>query len=50
MRIDCLRDWRSVRVTESLLAQFLRCPETVHQSCIRMTEGMEAIAAGHLNT
>src|SRR3974377_1585626 len=49
MSIDCLRDWRSLRVTESLLTQFLGCSETVHQSCIRMTEGVEAIATGHLN-
>src|SRR5712692_735837 len=49
MSIDCLRDWRSVRVTESLLTQFLGCSETVHQSCIRMTEGVEAIATGQLN-
>jgi len=50
MSIDCLRDWRSVRVTESLLTQFLGCSETVHQSCVRVTEGVEAIAAWHLNT
>ena len=50
MIIDCLRDGLSVRVTESLLTQFLGCSETVHQSCIRMTEGVEAIAAGRLNT
>src|SRR5689334_24641789 len=31
-------------------SQFLRCPETVHQSCVRMTERMEAIAAWHLDT
>src|SRR5260370_15504379 len=49
MSIDCLRDWRSVRVTESLLTQFLGCSETVHLSCIRMTEGVEAIATGYLN-
>ncbi len=49
MSIDCLRDRRSIRMTESLLTQFLRCSETAHQSCIRMTEGVEAIAAGHLN-
>ena len=39
--IDCLRDWRSVCVTEPLLTQFLRCSKTVHQSCIRMTEGAD---------
>jgi hypothetical protein len=49
MSIDCLCDWRSLRVTESLLTQFLGRSETVHQSCIRMTEGVEAIATGHLN-
>jgi hypothetical protein len=48
--IDSLSDRRSVCVTESLLSQFLRCPETAHQSCIRVTEGVEAIAAGRLNT
>src|SRR6267378_6690907 len=46
MSIDCLRDGRSVRVTESLLTQFLGCSETVHQSCIRMTECVEAIGCG----
>src|SRR5260370_35589903 len=49
MSIDCLRDWRSFCVTESLLTQFLRCSETVHHSCIRMTERREALAAWHLN-
>src|SRR5216684_8684463 len=50
MSVDRLRDWRAVCVSESLLAEFLRCSETAHQSCVRMTERMEAIAAWHLDT
>ncbi len=49
MRVDRLRDWRAVGVSESLLAQFLRSPKTAHQSCIRVTERVEAIAARHLD-
>ena len=41
MSVDCLCDRRAVSVAESLLTQFLGCPETVHQSCVRMTEGVE---------
>src|SRR5947207_12647207 len=48
--VNRVRNWRAVGVAESLLTQFLRCPETVHQSCVRMTERMEAIAAWHLDT
>src|SRR5882762_2686163 len=38
VRVDRLRDWRPISVAESLLPQFLRCSETVHQSCVRVTE------------
>src|SRR5260370_12043398 len=51
MSIDCLRDRRSVHVTESLLTQFLGCSETAHQSCVCVTEGVEAMcraAPGYL--
>src|SRR6266852_681026 len=50
VRVDRLRNRRAVGVPESLLTQFLRCPETAHQSCVRMTERVEAIPAWHLDT
>ncbi len=50
VRVDRLRDWRAISVAESLLEQFLRFSETAHQSCVRMTERVEAIAAWHLDT
>ena len=43
--INRVRNWQAVGVSESLLTQILRSSETVHQSCVRMTERMEAIAA-----
>jgi hypothetical protein len=49
VRVDCLRDWRSISVAQSLLTQFLRCSETAHQSSVRMPERMEAITAWHLD-
>jgi hypothetical protein len=50
MRVDCFFDRRAVGVAESPLTQFLRCSETAHQSCVRMTERVEAIAAWHLDS
>src|SRR6266436_2884697 len=47
--VDCLRDWRAIRVSESLLTQFLRCTKTAHQSGIRVTEGVEAIASRYMD-
>lgn len=41
--VDRLRDWRAISVAKSLLTQFLRCSETAHQSCVRMTERVEAV-------
>jgi hypothetical protein len=48
MSVDCLCDWRAVRVAESLLTQFLRSSETAHEGGVRVTEGIEAIAPRHL--
>ncbi len=31
VRVNRVRNWRAVGVSESLLTQFLRCSETVHQ-------------------
>ncbi len=31
----------------SLLTQFLRCPKTAHESCIRLTDSMKAVVAWH---
>jgi hypothetical protein len=50
VRIDCLGDWRSTSVAQSLLTQFLRRSETAHQSCVRVPESMEAIAPWHVDT
>src|SRR2546422_6360562 len=41
--------FRSIRVSESLLTQFLRCTKTAHQSGIRVTEGVEAIASRYMD-
>ena len=50
VRADRLFDWRAAGVSESLLAQFLWCSETAPQSCVSVTEGVEAIAMWHLDT
>jgi len=49
MRIDRLRDWRAVRVTESLLTQFLRCSATAHQSRVRKQRDSTPISRDRLS-
>ena len=48
--VDCLRDRRARGVAESLLSQFVGCPETIHQGCVRVTERMEPVASWHVDT